>query len=377
MDGRAERMVEGSEGQYGVGTRQGGILPGGRVLSADSGILRQTILTLVISGCGAVLATLCGLPAAALIGSTVAVSGASFCRVPTHVPVWLRNMAFGAIGCSLGAGITGNFFSLIRQWPLSLSGLVFGMLGILLVSSWLLHRFFNLSKETALLSSSPGALSYSLALAADGVGDARAVVVIQSLRLMFITAGLPLIIDVMDVEHGLHPVAGSLSLSTTTTIILFVVALVFGYFMARWKVPAPYLMGGVVVSGLAHFLGLVQGRPQLLFMLAGFVVTGAVVGSRFTRIPLGDVRRLLGGAVTVMAVGSLIAGLFAAVVATVLHLPFGQVWVSYAPGGVEAMAAMALSLGYDSAFVATHHIFRILLLFTVLPFLLQYIGKNK
>ena len=111
-------------------------------------------------------------------------------------------------------------------------------------------------------------------------------------------------------------------------------------------------------------------------MLSGFVVTGAVVGARFTRIPLGDIRKLLGGAVAVMVVGSIIAGFFAAWSAAILHLPFGQVWVSYAPGGVEAMAAMALSLGYDSAFVATHHIFRIILLFLVLPFLLQFVSRN-
>lgn len=370
-------MVKGDSGQCGARLKINRIIQNGDPRLLDSHLVWKTLLTLIVGISGAVLATAGGLPAAALIGSTVAVSTASFVRIPTYVPVWLRNMAFGSIGCSLGAGISENFFTLARQWPLSLTGLVMGMLGILVVSSWLLHRFFNLSKETALLSSSPGALSYSLAIAANGVGDVRAIVVIQSIRLLFITAGLPLIIDLMDVEHGTHPATGGLSLSTSATIILFAVGIMMGGLLSRLRVPAPYLMGGVVVSGLAHFLGLVHGRPQILFMLAGFVVTGAVVGSRFTRIPLGDIRRLLGGAVTVMAVGSLIAGLFAAVVSGMLHLPFGQVWVSYAPGGVEAMAAMALSLGYDSGFVATHHIFRIVLLFMVLPFLLQYVGKNK
>lgn len=63
----------------------------------------------------------------------------------------------------------------------------------------------------------------------------------------------------------------------------------------------------------------------------------------------------------------MIAALFAALAANILGLPFGQLWVSYAPGGVEAMVAMALSLGYDSAFVATHHLFRIILLIFILP----------
>lgn len=346
------------------------------LVPVDAGLAWKTILTIAVGILGAYLASVGGLPAAALIGSTVAVSTASFLRVPVHVPIFLRNMAFGAIGCSLGAGMTENFFQLARQWPLSLSGLVLGMIAILLVSSWLLNRFFGLSKETALLSSSPGALTYSLAIAASGVGDAKSIVVIQSMRLLFITAGLPLILDMMQVEHGMHSVAGNASLTVLATCILFVFAMIGGYIMTGWKVPAPYLLGGVIVSGFSHFFGFVHGRPQLLFMLAGFVVTGAVVGARFNRIPLKDIRSLLGGAVAVMAVGSLIAGIFAIFVANMLHLPFGQVWVSYAPGGVEAMAAMALSLGYDSAFVATHHIFRILLLFMVLPFLLQRVSQK-
>jgi len=68
---------------------------------------------------------------------------------------------------------------------------------------------------------------------------------------------------------------------------------------------------------------------------------------------------------------SVIAALFAGGVAQLTGLPFGQVWVAYAPGGVEAMAAMALALGYDPAFIATHHLSRIVLLLFSLSLLLR------
>jgi membrane AbrB-like protein len=110
--------------------------------------------------------------------------------------------------------------------------------------------------------------------------------------------------------------------------------------------------------------------------LTGFVITGSVIGARFTTIPLADIKRLVGGALAVVVVSSAVAALFAGLAAKFLGLPFGQVWVSYAPGGVEAMAAMALSLGYDSAFVATHHLFRIILLLFLLPVLLRLFRKT-
>jgi uncharacterized membrane protein AbrB (regulator of aidB expression) len=51
------------------------------------------------------------------------------------------------------------------------------------------------------------------------------------------------------------------------------------------------------------------------------------------------------------------------------------VFVAFAPGGVEAMAAMALALNYDPAFVAVHHIYRIILLILSLPLFLKIMGK--
>jgi uncharacterized membrane protein AbrB (regulator of aidB expression) len=39
------------------------------------------------------------------------------------------------------------------------------------------------------------------------------------------------------------------------------------------------------------------------------------------------------------------------------------------------MAAMALALDYDPAFVAVHHLYRILLLISILPLFLKLIKK--
>jgi uncharacterized protein len=337
----------------------------------------QVIVTLAIGAGGAMVAIAAGLPAAALIGSTLAVSAVSFCRLPTCVPPWLRNMAFAAIGCSLGSGVSTDFLEMAVKWPLSLSGLVLVMGCILFASSWILTTFFGQSKETAILAASPGALSYSLAIAATGVGDARAIIVIQSIRLLSITTGLPLVLDLLNLQQGSGGSGLHNSIPLVATAGLFLFTLLFGYILEGRRLPAAYLIAGVLVSGILHYLGFVSGRPQAGFLLTGFVITGAVIGARFTNIPLADIKRLVGGALAVVVVSSAIAALFAGLAANLLGLPFGQVWVSYAPGGVEAMAAMALSLGYDSAFVATHHLFRIILLLFILPVLLRFFRRAK
>jgi hypothetical protein len=339
--------------------------------------LLRVLVTLVIGTAGAVLARMAGLPAAALIGSTLAVSVVSFCRLPTCVPSWLRNMGFAAIGCSLGSGVNTDFLDMAVKWPLSLSGLVLVMGVILFASSCILIAFFGQSKETAILAASPGALSYSLAIAATGVGDARAIIVIQSIRLLSITTGLPLVLDLLDLQQRSGSSGLQHSIPLVATAGLFLLTLLFGFILERRRLPAAYLIAGVLVSGILHYLGVVSGRPQTGFLLTGFVITGSVIGTRFTNIPLADIKRLVGGALAVVVVSSAIAALFAGLTAKLLGLPFGQIWVSYAPGGVEAMAAMALSLGYDSAFVATHHLFRIILLLFILPILLRFFRRTE
>ena len=56
----------------------------------------------------------------------------------------------------------------------------------------------------------------------------------------------------------------------------------------------------------------------------------------------------------------------------VVDVPFAQMWIAFAPGGVEGMSAMALALALDPVFVAIHHIYRILLLIVILPILLRW-----
>ncbi len=59
-------------------------------LRKDTGL--QVIMTLMIGGAGALAAIAAGLPAAALIGSTLAVSACSFCKLPTFIPIRLLSI---------------------------------------------------------------------------------------------------------------------------------------------------------------------------------------------------------------------------------------------------------------------------------------------
>lgn len=338
-----------------------------------SNSIRSLLLTLSIGFSGATVATLAGLPAAPLVGASISVSIAALFRVPVGIPNLLRNFAFTIIGCSLGSGITKAALAQAVNWPISLLFLGVAVGVIIIVGSWVLARFYAISAETAVLSTVPGVIAYILAIAAGGIGDIRTILVIQNIRLVLVTTMLPFILSYMGFEPG-H-IQPPLSGSYGGSLVVILVALGIGIAIQRWRIPASFLLAGMVVSGIGHYLDLVTGRPPYPLILFGFTITGSMVGSRFSSIPLSDLKRLVGASLVSVLITMLLAVGFAYPVALLLDIPFGQIFVAYAPGGVEAMAAMAIALGYDPAFIATHHLFRILLLFLIVPICIKIVQR--
>lgn len=334
---------------------------------------RSLLLTLAIGFSGATAAALAGVPAAPLVGASIAVSLAALFRLKVGIPDLLRNFAFTIIGCSLGSGITKEALAQAVNWPLSLLLLAVAIGMIILIGSWVLARFFAISPETAVLSTAPGAIAYVLAIAVGGFGDIRTIIVIQNIRLVLVATLLPFILE----HFGFTPgqIHASASAGFVVSLIIITIAFGIGNGVEKWRIPASFLLAGVLVSGAGHFLGLVSGRPPYILIFLGFTITGSLVGSRFSTIPLIDLKRLLTASLTCALLAGILALSFAYPVSRILDIPFGQVFVAFAPGGVEAMAAMALALGYDPAYVATHHLFRLLLLFIFVPFCVRIVQR--
>jgi membrane AbrB-like protein len=211
----------------------------------------------------------------------------------------------------------------------------------------------------------PGTISYVLAFAASGIGDIRSILVIQNIRLVLVTTLLPFILDHLGLRAT--PLAPAVTGTIPGSLAVIIPALAIGFSIRRWHIPASYLLVGMVCSGVAHYFDLVSGRPPSALIFFGFSITGSLVGTRFSAIPLADLKRLLGASFGSVILAGLLAAACAYPSAVLLDIPFGQVFVAFAPGGVEAMAAMAIALGYDPAYVATHHLFRICLLFLFVP----------
>ena len=326
---------------------------------------------------GAALAGAAGLPAPTLVGATIAVTalallGPRLSLPAPAVPAPLRDVAFAVIGMTLGAGVTPTIVADIAEWPASLVAMLAALAVSTAVAMAVLRRAFHVAPGTALLATSPGALSYAIALALDGRGDARTVTVLQGVRLFAITVFLPpLVVGI----GGTVEAAPAPSSPVVASVVLLALSCAGGLLLTRLRMPAAWLVAGLVVSGAAHAAGWVEGRPWPPMLAAGFTVAGAVIGARFAGFRGGELRHLALEGAVVSTIAIVLSALFSAAAAVWLALPFGQVWVAYAPGGVEGMAAIAVSLGYDPVFVATHHVVRLLALIVALPVLAAWLHR--
>ncbi|MDZ7823258.1 MAG: AbrB family transcriptional regulator [Ahrensia sp.] len=325
---------------------------------------------------GALLATLIGLPAPALLGATVATTGAALLQLNPSIPVFLRNIGFAIIGGTLGSGITPNIYNDLAKYPISIASLTLCLAITMVVTSWFLVRYLHQPSKTAILATSPGALSIAIALAIDLKQDVRSIVVLQSIRLLLITMFMPPVLALWGAtgtnSAGAHAAVTYATLGLMASAILLASSAVVGVIFERFKMPAAWLLAGLFVSGISHGSGVIVGRYMEPITFLGFTLAGAVIGSRFSGITRAELKTLsVAGAITTTFAVALSA-VMAYFTALYVDLPFAQMWIAFAPGGVEGMSAMALALDLDPVFVAIHHIYRILALILILPILMRW-----
>ncbi|KKB06707.1 hypothetical protein VE25_21305 [Devosia geojensis] len=335
-------------------------------MNALAAATAQTALTFAISAAGGFAGHALGLPAGWLMGGALAVTVAAMAGAPVGIPDKVRDVAFVLIGMSMGATVAADSLQLIGQWPVTLAGLVVELVLIIAITGWVMARFFGLDRGTAYLSSFPGHLSFVMGIAAAGVGDARQIVIIQVIRILILTVAVPIGTLFLPIEHFPAPPAPQI-MDVTTLLLLAAGCTAVGWAFDRLKIPAGFVLGAMAAATAAKLGGLFDTAMPPPLVTITFVMTGALIGSRFTGISRGEFARAAVGGLVATGLTVCITTLVALAVSFFVAMPFGQIWVGLAPGALEGMGALGIALGYDTAFVAAHHVIRLLLLSFAIP----------
>jgi hypothetical protein len=58
-------------------------------------------------------------------------------------------------------------------------------------------------------------------------------------------------------------------------------------------------------------------------------------------------------------------------------LPVVALMLAFAPGGLAEMSLIAIAIGADAAFVATHHVVRIFLIVVLAPLAFRFVKRGR
>jgi membrane AbrB-like protein len=335
-------------------------------LDASGGWGRQ-LESLAAAVAGGALGAWLGVPAGWLSGAMAACAiltasgrGAQLAPLP-------RVVALAFAGMALGSSVTPQMLAAFGRYPASLAMMCVSVgvgvaLGALLVS-----RVGGWDRPTALFAAIPGALSYVLALAPGAGADVARVSLAQLVRLFALVALAPALVGGGGGAALIHappagPVDGPLWIVSTLAL-----GVPLGLLFEKMGVSAGVLFGTLLVAAFAHGSGLAPGKPPAMVAVVGQVMIGAWSGSRFGAFDLGMFRRSIPPVFGSLAVTIGVAAFFAWATSRLVHVPYADAMVAFAPGGLEAMTLLALALGLDPLYVGAHHLARFFLISFTLP----------
>src|SRR5215475_7091104 len=244
----------------------------------------RVLETLAIGTAGGLIFLWAGLPGGLISGAMITVGGAALAGRKLSLPPVMTQTVLVLLGISLGALVSRQLILHMSAYPLTIGLLALATFFSTFGSSFYLQRVHGWDQTSALLAGSPGALSQITVLAAEKGADVAGIAVVQTIRVIILTAALPLVL----VFAGVSPSTPTI-LSTEVASPFGLAALIAASVAVAWllqlaKLPASWMFGAMLASSLLHGAGLVEGGLPPWIRNVALVGIGALIGSRFARM---------------------------------------------------------------------------------------------
>jgi membrane AbrB-like protein len=338
---------------------------------------RQTLEALSIGTIGGLLFLVAGLPGGLISGAMLAVAFAAMMGRPLSVPPHFAQAVLVILGISLGALMSRQLLQHLSTYPLTIAVLALATFCTTFGSSLYLQHFHGWDRTSAFLAASPGALSQIVLLAIEKGADMPAIAVVQTLRVIILTAALPLVLTLTGITSSSAPTLSQTVASPMGLAGLIGASVAVSLLLRMVSFPASWLFGAMIGSSVLHGTGLIDGGLPPFVRGVALIGIGTLIGSRFARMRiktlLGHLNAGLGSFVT----ACLITLVFVAIVALTTNVRLADILVAYAPGAMDAMLALALTLHIDPIFVGVHHLSRFIFVTIATPGIVHLFGRPQ
>ena len=333
--------------------------------------------TLVIGTGGGALFLWANLPGGLISGAMITVGIAAIAGRPLTMPPILTQTVLVLLGISLGSMVSRQLVQHMGTYPLSIGLLALATFCSTFGSSVYLQRVHGWDRTSAFLAGSPGALSQITMLALERGADVSAIAVVQTMRVIILTAALPLLLSLTGIAAPTQPPAAMAVASPLELGELIASAVALALLLRLLSFPASWMFGAMIGSSLLHGTGAIEGGlPEWVRGIA-LIGIGAVIGTRFARMKIAVLLSHVNAALGSFTIAIVISAIFVAVIALSTHVRFADIIVAFAPGAMDAMLALALTLHIDPIFVGAHHLSRFVFVSIATPGVIHLFGRTQ
>lgn len=339
----------------------------------------KVALTLLIGAGGALLYALTPLPLPWFLGAMLACLAALALRVPVASSDFITLIMRIVLGLAIGSAFSPEMMDRAGEMALSLL-FVFPYVLFLGVIGYPYFRLFRgFDRITAFLAAVPGGFQTMVAIGEDSKADIRKLSIVHSTRILVIVFLVPLWIQFsggIEFSRAI-PASASLAALNLKEALILIACGAAGYWGAkRIGISGAAIFGPMLANGAVHMLGLAEARVPVELVNASQLVIGAHIGCQFA----GITARELTSIVTIAFGYALLlmggAAVFTVLVVWATGIDPNAVVLAYAPGGQPEMNLIALVLNIDPAYVALHHLLRVMVIVVGAQFVISWFVKT-
>jgi len=318
------------------------------------------------------------LPLAWMLGAMIITTVAALSGVRLALPQKLRGGFITILGVFLGSAFNTDILEQVSRWPLTLSALVLYVGSITAMLYVYFRKVLKFDTVSAFFSATPGGLGTMVITGGALGGDEGKIALVHGARVLLVVMVIPLWIRYQDPSLAGARAGSGLSLADAGLLDMLTLlgCAVVGVWLGKLvRLPAHGLLGPMLVSAAVHISGISHSPPPTELIAAAQVVIGCSVGVRFSGVPLRQVLTIIAascGATTLMLSTTV---LFTLVLSQLSGFGWQPLLLAYSPGGLAEMSMIALAMGIETAFVAIHHMFRIMLIVVTAPLVFNAVRR--
>lgn len=337
--------------------------------------VKPIALSLGIGAVGGGVLALLHIPLAWMLGPMIFNIAASLRGYPVLIPHGVRVAILCVIGVFLGGSFTPELLSRAREWALSLSLMLVFVPLITLIASEYFRRAAGFDRATSIFSGAPGTLTAMVIIGGESGADERMIALTQGLRVVFVVILMPMVVSAVlaTAPHGgsVLPEGGPFQWNE---VVWLVAAGLCGYVVAKvFNLPAAAMTGAMIASTALYLSSIVTYRPPDNLLWVALWILGSAIGSRFSTVSAATFFRVSKHAVAATTIIIAVSALFALLASWLTDTRYLTALLSFTPGGVAEMCLIAIAFDVDPAFVAVHHLVRIAILITAIPFATKFL----